>query len=416
MYQLGGWLGLVAQRPAVPAVRTGPAAARLPANVWSLGLTSLFTDISSEMVASVLPIYLIGFLRMSPAQFGVLDGLYQGVAGIVQLASAAMTDRLRRYKEAAAAGYGVSLLCRIGLLATSGAVGVSAFLTLDRLGKGVRTAPRDALISLSVPPERLGVAFGVHRAMDAVGAMAGPITAYLILRLVPNGFDAVFVVSLGAAVIGFAVLVLLVENKRPARPPDQMAITLRSMLAQSPAFRHLAVSALFLGAMTISDSFIYLSLQRQASLSPSTIPLLYVMTSAGYLLFAIPVGRLADRAGRFPVFLGGYVLLIGLYVALIAAPGGLLVVWGGLLLLGLFYAATDGVLMALGSALLPESRRASGLALLITGLAVSRFAGSAVFGLSWNRFGLERTTAGFLAGLVVAIALVAYTRPREVVA
>jgi MFS family permease len=410
MYQVGGWLGLVRIRP---QPRTAAATVPLPRNVWSLGFTSLFTDISSEIVASVLPIYLIGFLRMSPAQFGVMDGLYQGVAGVVQLASATMTDRLRRYKEAAAVGYGVSLLCRIGLLATSGAVGVSAFLTLDRLGKGVRTAPRDALISLSVPPERLGVAFGVHRAMDAVGAMAGPITAYLILRWIPNGFDAVFVVSLCAAVIGFAVLILLVDNKRPVRAPDLPMITLPGLLSQSPAFRHLALSALFLGAMTISDSFIYLSLQKRGSLSPSTIPLLYVMTSAGYLLFAIPIGKLADRTGRFPIFLGGYALLIGLYAALIVAPDGLAVVWGGLLLLGLFYAATDGVLMALGSVLLPESRRASGLALLVTGLVVARFAGSVVFGFAWSRFGLERTITGFLIGLLVAIGLVAFSRPRQ---
>ena len=181
-----------------------------------LGLTSLFTDISSEMVVSVLPVYLVGFLRMSPAQFGVLDGLYQGVAGVVQLASASLTDRLRRYKEAAAAGYGLSLLCRVGLLATSGAAASSAFLTLDRLGKGVRTAPRDALISLSVPRERLGTAFGVHRAMDAVGAMLGPIIAFLILRVIAERIRRRCSWSAcAAAVIGFAVLILLVENRQP---------------------------------------------------------------------------------------------------------------------------------------------------------------------------------------------------------
>jgi MFS family permease len=410
MYQVGGWLELFRLRR---TRASGEWAGAIPSNVWSLGLTSLFTDISSEMVASVLPVYLIGFLRMSPAQFGILDGLYQGVAGVVQLGSAALTDKLRRYKEAAAVGYGASLLCRIGLLATSGAVGVSAFLTLDRLGKGVRTAPRDALISLSVPEKRLGVAFGVHRAMDAVGAMAGPITAYFILRLIPNGFDAVFVISLCAAVIGFAALILLVENRVPVAALEAPRLNLRAVVSQSAPFRHLAVSAFFLGAMTVSDSFIYLSLQRQASLSPATIPLLYVITSGGYLLFAIPVGRIADRIGRFPVFLGGYALLLGLYAGLIIAPAGLAFTWVALGLLGLFYAATDGVLMALGSTLLPENLRASGLALLTTGLAVARFAGSAAFGVAWSRFGLEQTIAVFLTGLLVAIAVVAWTRPRQ---
>ena len=411
MYQVGGWLDLFRLRRSRQA---GELTGAVPSNVWSLGLTSLFTDISSEMVASVLPVYLIGFLRMSPAQFGVLDGLYQGVAGVVQLGSAALTDKLRRYKEAAAIGYGVSLLCRIGLLATNGALGVSAFLTMDRLGKGVRTAPRDALISLSVPQERLGLAFGVHRAMDAIGAMAGPITAYIILRLIPNGFDAVFVISLAAAVIGFAALLLLVDNKQPVVAPAVARVNLLAVVSQSAPFRHLAVSAFFLGAMTISDSFIYLSLQRQASLSPATIPLLYVITSGGYLLLAIPVGRLADRVGRFPIFLGGYALLLALYAGLIAAPASLAFTWVALGLLGLFYAATDGVLMALGSALLPEHLRASGLALLTTGFAVARFIGSAAFGFSWSRFGLEPTIAVFVAGLVAAIAAIAWTRPRQV--
>jgi MFS family permease len=415
MYQLGGWLDwFTGLAGAKPADRTRQ---KVPRNVILLGLTSLFTDISSEMVVSVLPVYLIGFLRMSPAQFGLIDGLYQGVGGVVQLVSAVATDRFKRYKEVAALGYGTSLLCRVGLLATSGTAGITAILTLDRLGKGMRTAPRDALISLSVSREYLGTAFGIHRAMDALGALLGPIIAFAILRVIVDGFDVVFVFSLCGAIIGIAILGLFVENRRPRTAGGHqptIPISAAFDLLRAPPFRHLALSALLLGSMTISDGFVYLTLQSRGGLSAGSFPLLYVLTSAGYLLFAIPVGKLADRVGRFPVFLAGHALLIGLYTTLAAVPSSMTMIAVALILLGLYYAATEGVLMALGSALVPEELRASGLAVLTTALALARFTGSVLFGLCWTRFGLEPAVVTFLLGLGAAIAVVAATRPRSV--
>lgn len=411
MYQVGAWLDLFRTK----AGDTGaPSRAVVPKAVIYLGLTSLFTDISSEMVGSVLPVYLVGFLRMSPVQFGLVDGLYQGVAGLVQLVSAGITDRFTRYKEVAAFGYGTSLLCRIGLLATNGAAGITGFLTLDRLGKGMRSAPRDALISLSVQREHLGLAFGVHRAMDAVGAMIGPIIAFIVLRYVVDGYDVVFVVSLCAAVLGFAVLVLLVENRPVESRSSNVRKELVAVVLATPSFRHLALSALLLGGLTISDNFIYLVLQRRTELSAGSFPLLYVLTSACYLLFAVPVGRLADRLGRFPVFLAGHALLIALYAGLISMAPGVTLIISSLVALGLYYSATEGVLMALGSAVLPEQLRTSGLALLTTALAIARFGASAVFGACWTRFGLQPTVLGFLGALALAIIVLAITRPSEV--
>jgi MFS family permease len=415
MYQIGGWLEWFVggsrskDREGLRSIVAG--------NIFFIGLTSLFTDISSEMVVSVLPIYLVGFLRMSPLQFGVIDGLYQGVAGVVQLLSAVVADRLRRYKEVAAVGYGASMLCRAGLLATSGAAGITTFLTLDRLGKGMRTAPRDALISLSVKREHLGTAFGVHRAMDALGAMLGPIVAFLVLRSIADGFDVVFVFSLCSAVVGLAVLVLFVQNRQPAviearrTVADRATLVGALQLLGAPAFRHLAISALLLGSMTISDGFVYLTLQRRASLSAGAFPLLYVMTSAFFLLFAIPMGKVADRVGRFHVFLAGHALLLVLYGALATAPPTWLLVAVALPLLGLYYAATEGVLMAVGSGVLSETLRTSGLAVLTTALALARFAGSVLFGIVWTRFGLEPAVLAFLAGLAVALSVVTATRP-----
>lgn len=409
MYQVGGWLGLV--RPGWS--RLEAKSARVPQAVIFLGATSLLTDISSEMVVSVLPIYLVGFLRMSPAQFGLLDGLYQGAAGLVQLGGAAFADFSRRHKEVAALGYGASLLSRVGLLATSGVAGLTTCLTIDRLGKGIRTAPRDALISLSAGQNDLGLAFGVHRAMDAVGAMIGPIAAFVILRSIVNGFDVVFVASLCAAVAGFATFLLLVENKPVSTERPDMRREFAAVLLSTPALLRLATAALCLGFLTISDGFIYLALQERTELSPSAFPLMYVLTAGCYLLCAIPVGRMADRLGRFVVFLAGHAVLAALYGVLLAGVAGPGLIALVVLLLGLYYAATEGVLMALGSALLPEGSRTSGLAVLTTTLALGRFAGSATFGIAWSRLGLNAAFILFLVGLAATVAVLAAAHVRR---
>ena len=190
----------------------------VPPNVWALGATSLFTDLSSEMVASVLPIYLVVQLGFSPLAFGTLDGLYNGLGALARLASGPAVDRWRRHKEVAAGGYGVSALCRLGLLAAGRWwPGVAGAIALDRVAKGIRTVPRDALIADSAPAHSLGYAFGVHRALDACGAVLGPVAAFALLAAVPQGFDVVFVASFFAALIGLAVLLLFVENVRPSQ-------------------------------------------------------------------------------------------------------------------------------------------------------------------------------------------------------
>ena len=160
---------------------------RVGPNVFFLGLTSLVTDISAEMVAAILPLYLIFQLGLTPLQFGVFNGAYQAALGLIALATAFAADRRRRYKEIAAFGYGLSDACKLGLLAVGTApFPASLVLLVDRAGKGIRTSPRDALISLSVAPARLATAFGVHRAMDTAGALIGPLVAFLILDGAPR--------------------------------------------------------------------------------------------------------------------------------------------------------------------------------------------------------------------------------------
>jgi MFS family permease len=375
-------------------------------NVVYLGLTSLITDISSEMVSAVLPVYLMFYLRLSPLEFGLVDGLYQGVAAVVRVGGGLVADRWRRHKEVAAAGYALSAACKLAFLAAGSAwAALATVVVLDRTGKGVRTAPRDALISLSTPRAALATAFGVHRAFDTAGAMLGPLVAFALLALVPGAFDAIFVVSFCLAVMGVGVLVLFVENPPAATAARGRVPSLRAALGllAAPRFRALVLAGALLSLATISDGFIYLTLQRRLSFGVGYFPLLYVATALVYLLLAVPVGRLADRAGRERVFVAGYALLGGVYAILLLPTTNLPVLLGCLVLLGAYYAATDGILMALASAVLPADLRTSGLALLTTATGLARLLASVLFGALWTWSSVH--TAIILYGAALALAI-----------
>src|SRR3954462_239618 len=196
---------------------------RVGGTVLLLGTCSLLTDVSSEMVSAILPLYLVFTLGFTPLQYGVVDGIYQGAAALINLASGYVGDRWRRHKVVAATGYGLSAVCKLGLAVIGGAwAGLSALILLDRTGKGIRTAPRDAMISLTAPKRELGFAFGVHRAMDTAGAMIGPIVAFGLLAAAPDAFHSLFLVSFFIAILGFLVIALLVrEPAAPARAAER---------------------------------------------------------------------------------------------------------------------------------------------------------------------------------------------------
>ncbi|KJY29907.1 MFS transporter [Streptomyces sp. NRRL S-495] len=403
---------------------------RVPGTVVALGAVSLVTDISSEMVTAVLPLYLVLGLGLSPLQFGFFDGLFNGATALVRLLGGRLADRGGgRHRTVAGAGYLLSALSRLGLLLAGGAAGgIAAAMAADRLGKGVRTAPRDAMITLSAPPEALGRAFGVHRAMDTTGALLGPLVAFLVLWATADAYDAVFVVSFATGLLGVVVLRLFVPAD-PAAPttlarpvpapkpvlvpklvraakPAKPARTAPRVLAD-PAFRRVVVAAALLGAATIGDSFLYLLLQRGLDLPAALFPLLPLGSAACYLLLAVPAGRLADRSGRRIPFLLGHGALLAAYLTLLA-PAGPAVAVLVLVLLGVFYAATDGVLMALAAPALPAHGRASGLAVLQTGQALARLVGAAGFGAAWTWWGPRPALAA--AALALAAALTAAWR------
>jgi MFS family permease len=413
-----------APKPAASAPAQPPLRRRVGSTVVLLGLVSLFTDISSESVSAVLPLYLTAGLGLSPLAYGFVDGLYQGVSAVVRILGGWLSDRADRPKWIAFAGYGLSAVTKVLLLPAQTLAAVTAVITLDRLGKGLRTAPRDAIIAAATPPALLGRAFGVHRALDTAGAAIGPLMAFFVLWLLPNDYRAVFIASLAAALFGLALLGLMVPDLRPRRaasrePAALTAPSWRTLV--DPRFGRVVAAAGLLGVLTISDGFLYLSLQQRDNFAATWFPLLFVGTNLAYLALAIPFGRLSDRVGRAKVLIGGHLLLVGAYICAGLPAGGLPLTLFTLALLGAFYAATDGVLAALASALVPAPIRASGIATAQTVVALARFASSLLFGALWTVLGRSEAVYLVAAALLVAVGVAALLlrgveQPRDSVA
>jgi MFS family permease len=393
----------------------------VPLNVWLLGLTSLLTDVSAEMVTSVLPAYVVLGLHLSPLTYGTLDGLHSGATILTRWVGGVVADTRGRYKGVALAGYALSALCRAGLVLVGAApVAIAGVITADRVGKGLRTAPRDALISLSAPADTLAHAFGVHRALDAAGALLGPLVAVWLLRAIPGAYDVVFVASFAIALVGVGVLATFVRNVRGAPEQGRHRPSLVASLALlgRPDVGRIAAASAVLGLVTASDGLIYVALQAGLQYPIHWLPLLYAGTSAAFLVLSVPMGILADRLGRTRVFILGHVALLIVYMLLMAPAGGMTVPFLAVSLLGAYYAATDGVLMALASTVVPAGQRGGGLALVATATSLGRMGAAIGFGFVWTMWTRELAVGIFAlalaCGLVLAGRLLHAARPAGV--
>lgn len=381
---------------------------RVSRTVVTLGIVSLLTDISSESVSAILPLYLTAVVGLSPVAYGLIDGLYQGVSSLVRIAAGWAADRTDRPQPVALAGYAMSAVARLGLIFAGGFGTISAAISLDRVGKGVRTAPRDAMIAASSDPAHLGRSFGVHRALDTIGATLGPLLAFVILWRIADGYDTVLVVSLGFAVLGVATMACFVPFRTgavrrtvPRRSEPRPKVRWRTVLTPGLA-RVTGVSAV-LALLTIGDGFVYLALLETGGFAAQWFPVLYVGTNLAYLALAVPLGRLADRVGRVRVLVLGHLPLAAAYLCAATGSGALWTTCAAVLLLGVFYAATDGTLAAVAGQLVPKTVRASGIATAQTAVALARLVAATGFGLLWYAVGPR---VAMLAVCVVLLAAI----------
>ena len=400
-----------ARRAADAATRQ--AKVRVPFNVKMLGTVSLLTDISSEMFVAISGYYLVTVLHQNKGVVGFLDGLYVGIPALLAIPAAYLADRRQRRKALAGLGYGLSAVTKLGFPLVGPSVGgLGGLMSADRFGKGVRSAPRDALISLSTEPEHQGRSFGVHRMMDTVGACLGPLLAALMLAWTVQlgserkAFDALFIVSFCIAAVGLVVFWLYVtDHHEPALTPQEVSVAKVLDLARERWFRRTAVAVAFLGVAAVSDTFVYLTIAHAMRLTAWQYALLATGTTGTYLLLAIPMGNLADRVGRWKVFVAGHVALVAAYLVLASSVTGPLLLVAALGLPGFGYAATDGVLMAYCGPKIPRPLRSTGMAVMVGIAGLAGFASSVVFGLAWAHTDPRTVMVWFAGAMVVAVAV-----------
>jgi MFS family permease len=376
----------------------------IPRSVWLLGLVSMFMDLSSEMIHALLPLYLVSVLGASTLTVGVIEGMAEATASVTKIFSGALSDYLGRRKWLAAFGYGLAAVTKPVFPLATGIVTIVAARFVDRVGKGIRGAPRDALIADLTPPGARGSAFGLRQSLDTIGAVVGPLAAMVFMALFADNFRHVFWIAVVPAFVSVAVIVFGVrEPERPARLRAVKSPFSRAELARLPTayWMVVAVAAVFTLAR-FSEAFLLLRAQA-AGVPLALVPSVMVVMNVVYTLSAWPAGTLSDRGGRYRLLTIGFSLLIVADV-LLALNGGVAVVMLGVALWGLHMGLTQGLLSAMVADTAPAELRgtAFGMFNLVSGLAL--LVASIVAGALWEIAGPEGT---FLTGAAfAAVALV----------
>ena len=389
------------------AARGGLAA--VPRTVWMLGIVSLFMDTSSELIHSLMPVFLVGTLGASVATVGLIEGIGEASASITKVFSGWISDRLGQRKLLTVLGYGLAALSKplFPLATTPYAVLVGRFV--DRVGKGIRGAPRDALVADVTPKAVLGAAFGLRQALDTVGAFAGPLLAMGLMLLLANNIRAVF---WWAVVPGVMAVVLLMLGVEDVRPPNTEKARARAPIGWSELGRLGAgfwvvtgIGAAF-SLAGFSQAFLILR-ARDVGLSLAWTPMVLIVMNLVYALAATPAGELSDRIDRRWVLAAGLVVLIGADLVL-AWTQTLWAAFVGIALWGLYMGLTQGLLSALVAETAPDDARgtAFGVFNLVSGLAL--LVASGLAGLLWTKLGPAATFevgAGFAAAALAGLAV-----------
>jgi MFS family permease len=385
--------------PGLPVEAAPPKLWGVPREVVMLGVVSFLTDVSSEAIFAVLPLFLTSVLGASTVLLGAMEGFADFAASSLDMASGYLSDRLGKRKALAVAGYGLSSISKVVLLFAATAGQVVAFRVVERLGKSVRGAPRDALLSGLAPKETRGRSFGVHKAFDKAGAIVGPLLAYAILARVgqsTEGFHTLFVAAVVPAFASVAVLLFFVrEHAGPARTRVPLREALRTL---GPGYRHYLISAGLFSLAYFSFAFLMLAANR-VGFELKDVVLLYALFNVSFTVLSVPIGLLGDKLGRKAIIASSYLLYAAMCLgfAVVDSKAGVIALF---LLYGVFYAIDEGQSKAYLSDLTPQASRATAIGTYGFVTALVYLPASLLAGALWSSGG-PALTFGVGAGLAL---------------
>lgn len=384
----------------------------IPRGVWALGFVSLFMDTSSEMVHSLLPVFLVSVLGASMTSVGLIEGVAEATALITKIFSGTLSDYLGRRKALTVLGYGLAAITK-PLFPLAGSVGmVLTARFIDRVGKGIRGAPRDALVADLSPPHLRGASFGLRQSLDTVGAFAGPVIAIIAMGLMANDMRAVFWIAVIPALAAMVVLLAFVDepDRQADAGPTRVPLRLADVKTLSSAYWAVVTVGAILTLARFSEAFLVLR-ASDTGLAIMFVPLVLVVMNVAYAASAYPAGVWSDRAGRRVVLLAGVGVLVAADLVL-AMASSVWFVMVGVSLWGLHMGLTQGLLATMVTDTAPVTLRgtAFGAFNLVSGVAM--LAASVLAGVLWDRVGPTGTfAAGAIFSLVALVGLALVGRP-----
>ncbi len=378
-------------------------------NVTIAGLVSFFMDVSSEMIYPLVPLFLANVLGVNKSVIGLIEGIAESTASLLKVFSGWFSDRIGNRKLLMALGYGISTLSRPFVALATGWQHVLGSRFIDRLGKGVRTAPRDAIIAESADKTHLGRAFGFHRAMDTMGAVVGPAVAFFLLGILSNDYRKVFWLSMIPGVIAVLLIISFITEKKKAfaSHADRPKMTMKHFNWRFKFF--VIITALF-AVGNSSDVFLILRAE-QKGIKPAMIPVVYLIFNLVYSLSSIPAGMAADKFGKKRVILSGFILFAALYYGF-AVAGSATAIWVLFGLYGLFMGLTEGIQKAFLATIIPQDFKATAFGVYNTVVGLAMFPASLIGGWLWDHVSPSATfyfgsaTATLSAILFIAFMMV----------
>ena len=381
-------------------------------NVIFIGLVSFFADLSTEMVYPLIPLYLTTVFGATPALIGVIEGIAESLASLLRVFSGYITDKYRKKKPVAFVGYAAGLVYKLALIIAGSWLGILAARLIDRFGKGIRTAPRDVLVSESCDADKLGYSFGIHKALDMAGSAAGILIAFFIMTAWKGeyAYKQLFLLSCIPAIASLFMFIFVRETGEQCDVSEPLHIV--QGLKNLDGRLKLYLAVVFLFTLGNSSNVFLLLKAGNVGFDPASVVLLYFLYNIVSSLFAVPFGKRSDRIGRKRLLVAGYFTFAIAYTGFAWAPNKTIII-AAFALYGIFTAMTAGVERAFVSEIAPKELKGTMLGLHSTIVGIALLPASVIAGLLWNAFG---SVVPFAFGAILSLAsalILAFGLPQK---